>query len=174
MSGKTRVNTMRLFFPLAFLTPSCLVFIGIIASKVSQLEASCLRLIGIESGGGQGALDLDDLIVNLEINTFSIGRGNPTIGSCLAALETPVAMRQVLGELPTEAPISIEKTITIYSDGIQYHVIGKAQHGIRLESGLNYASVYWSPPVPCRRYNARHDALRNHLPVKCPEAHPSE
>lgn len=64
------------------------------------MEASCLGLIGIESGGGEGVLDLDKLNFAVDSGSFDMGNGSFALPSCLAALETPVAMRQILGVLP--------------------------------------------------------------------------
>lgn len=86
---------------MSFLRSTCMVLIGITSASASEAEASCLGLIGIKSGGGDGELDLDMLIGDLEINSFVLGTGPGVILSCLAVLETPVAMRYALGELPT-------------------------------------------------------------------------
>lgn len=99
---------MRLISPPALLS-SCLVFIGTLSARVSRVEASCIRLTGIESGGGEGLLDLDELIGSLQNNSFSVGTGAFAIGSCLTVLETPVSIRHLLGELRAVSRRSILK-----------------------------------------------------------------
>lgn len=100
----------RLFFSRALLPSACLVYIGTLSARVSRVEGSCLGLIGIESGGGEGLLDLDELIDNLEINAFGVGDGPGAIEQCLGAVVIPIAMRQILGELPATA-VQLLRTI---------------------------------------------------------------
>lgn len=128
--------------PPAVLLPSWVVFVGIISARVSQVESSCLKVTGIESGGGEGVLDLDELIGFLEINSFTVGSGPPTISSCLAALETPVAMRQLLGELRTASQRSIFKYFgprTVQFTVVQ--CVGVQQYVIRMGEGVKYSCV---------------------------------
>lgn len=124
------------------LLPSCLVFIATLSARVSRVEASCIRLTGIESGGGEGLLDLDKLIGTLETNSFSVGSGALAIGSCSTALETPVAMRHLLGELRAASRGRILKNFgpcTVQFTAVQCGRV--QQYGMRLKDGIKYSWV---------------------------------
>lgn len=61
--------------------------------------STCTRLVGIASGGGNGVLNLDEIKVSLEFEPFNLT--NPTIpivAECSSGLETPIAMRNLLGQ----------------------------------------------------------------------------
>lgn len=70
-----------------------------IARLDGVLEPPCLPLWGIEPGGGEGKLDYDVVSVSLAEEPFFLSNPLvPTVAGCSSGLETPVSMRNLLGE----------------------------------------------------------------------------
>lgn len=60
---------------------------------------ACLDLAGIVRGGGDGLLDLDIVSVTVEKEPFDLSLAPiPTVAVCSGGLETPISMRNLLGE----------------------------------------------------------------------------
>lgn len=59
----------------------------------------CLPLSGIEPGGGEGKLDYNVVSVSLAEEPFFLSNPIvPTVAGCSSGLETPISMRNLLGE----------------------------------------------------------------------------
>lgn len=59
---------------------------------------SCVELQGIEEGGGDGLIDLDDVRESLATEPFDLSNDIiPTVATCSLDLETPVTIRNLLG-----------------------------------------------------------------------------
>lgn len=69
-------------------------------STMSDVHPSgCLPLAGIVSGGGEGMLDLDAVGLTVAREPFDLALlPIPTVAICSGGLETPVSMRNLLGE----------------------------------------------------------------------------
>lgn len=84
------------------------------ASPARTTTAACVRLQGIESGGtpAAGSLDLDVIKVALGDEAFNPFTSIiPIVAGCSAGLETPIAMRNLLGERSIRAPVTILRGI---------------------------------------------------------------
>lgn len=71
------------------------------ATAPATPAAACVRLDGIETGNNPalGGLDLDKIKVSLKDEAFNPFTSIiPIVADCAAGLETPIAMRNLLGE----------------------------------------------------------------------------
>lgn len=83
------------FQAIALLSPGAVQ----VASSCSGGSQQCVELTGIEPGGGEGVLDLDEMLISLENEPFDLS--NPLItavAGCSSQLETPIYTRALLGE----------------------------------------------------------------------------
>lgn len=87
---------------------STLVHVCVLSSLATLTWAHrrrhCVELTGIVSGGGSGKLDLDILNTTFQAESFDFTDDLdnpiiPTLAACSEGLETPIAMRNLLGEL---------------------------------------------------------------------------
>lgn len=80
--------------------PAVFLWLGIIImAKASELACTAEGLVGIVQGGGAGVLDLDKVTASL--GGLNADEGTAPIfanADCSSGLETPVAMRTLLGE----------------------------------------------------------------------------
>lgn len=90
---------------LSFTLPAVALLLSPGAVQVASLWSAggssqqCVELTGIEPGGGEGVLDLDEMLISLENEPFDLS--NPlitTVAGCSSQLETPIYTRALLGK----------------------------------------------------------------------------
>lgn len=83
-------------FLLLYLLPA---FFLVFFLSPSAEACGCVELQGIESGGGEGLIDLDDVKVSLQEEPFDLSNSVLlAVVGCSGELETPISMRNLLGE----------------------------------------------------------------------------
>lgn len=74
-------------------------FVAVFGALLVHTPQACLDLAGIVSGGGDGQVDLDVVSVSVEKEPFDLSLSPiPTVATCSGGLETPISMRNLLGE----------------------------------------------------------------------------
>lgn len=119
-----RLCSQALDLLLVLLLVQFLASLGMTEAKASPSPQQCVKLQGIKSGGGEGMIDLDVTKVSLKKEPFDPSNQIVTaVVRCSSGLETPVSMRNLLGEHFCTLGFTTLNTVVIVSNCIGWNII---------------------------------------------------